>query len=87
MLTHLEFKRADLFIESSSFVFSALAGTLVVNGGLALLIVATPVGWVAVIAGLAVAGVAATTSIKINSAMQENSGFWYDAILEGIDVK
>ncbi len=50
--------------------------------------VATPVGWVGlIIGGLAVAGAAATTSIVVNNAMQDNSGGWYDAIMDVLGVK
>jgi len=76
----------DLFIESSSFSASVVAGTLAVNGGLALLMVATPVGWVAVVAGLAVAGVAAASSIGMNNYVKENSGNLYDDILKWIST-
>ncbi len=75
----------DLFIESSSFAASAVTGTAVVNTGsaaLGFLMVATPVGWVGlIIGGLAVAGIAAAASIGMNSAVKENSGGWYDSIM------
>lgn len=78
----------DLFIESSSFAASAIAGSLAVKAGLAILMVATPAGWVGlVIGGLAVAGAAATTSIAFNNSVQENSGDWYDAIMNVLGVK
>ncbi|MCF6251000.1 MAG: hypothetical protein L3J75_06990 [Methylococcaceae bacterium] len=76
----------DLFIESSSFSASVVAGTLAVNGGLALLMVAIPVGWVAVVAGLAIAGVAAASSIGMNNYVKENSGNLYDDILKWISI-
>ncbi len=76
----------DLFIESSSFSASVVAGTLAVNGGLALLMVATPVGWVAVVAGLAVASVSAASSIGMNNYVKENSGNLYDDILKWIST-
>lgn len=75
----------DLFIESSSFAASATAGIITVNAGLALLMIATPVGWVGlIIGGLTVAGTAAVASISMDSAMKNNSGSWYDAIMDWI---
>lgn len=80
----------ELFIESSSFALSAVAGTAAVNAGgaaLGLLVVATPVGWVGlIIGGVAVAGVAAATSIGVNNIVKENSGSWYDSIMKAIGV-
>ncbi len=73
----------EMFVESSSFALSAVAGTAAVNAGLGLLLFATPVGWAGlIIGGIAVAGVAAATSIGINNAVKENSGNWYDAIMK-----
>jgi hypothetical protein len=77
----------DLFIESSSFASSAIAGTLAVNAGLAILMIATPVGWVGlIVGGVAVAGVAAAT-IGMNSYVKENSGDLYDEVMNWILVK
>ena len=72
----------ELFVESSSFVASALAGTIAVNVGtkaLMFLTVATPVGWVGLIV------VAATASMAMNYAVKENSGGWYDDIMDWVD--
>ncbi len=78
----------ELFIESSSFAASAITGSLAVKAGLTLLMVATPVGWVGlIVGGLAVAGVAATTSIVVNNAIKDNSGNWYDSIMNTLGVK
>jgi hypothetical protein len=81
----------DLFIESSSFAASAITGTAVVNvGGAALgfLMVATPVGWVGlIVGGIAVAGVAAYSSIRVNSTFKDNGGAWYDSIMTSLGVK
>jgi len=50
--------------------------------------IATPVGWVGlIIGGLAVAGAAATTSIVVNNAIKDNSGTWYDSIMDALGVK
>lgn len=80
----------ELFIESSSFALSAVAGTAAVNAGgaaLGILVVATPVGWVGlIVGGVAVAGVAAATSIGVNNIVKENSGSWYDSIMKAIGV-
>jgi len=73
----------EMFIESSSFAASAVTGTVFVNAGLAILIFATPVGWLGlVMGGIAVAGVAATASIGANYAVKENAGNVYDIIMK-----
>jgi len=75
----------DLFIESSSFAASASTGIAVVNAGLAIMMIATPVGWIGlIIGGLAVAGTAAVASIGMNSVFKDNSGSWYDAIMDWV---
>ncbi|MFE8070106.1 hypothetical protein QQM79_03520 [Marinobacteraceae bacterium S3BR75-40.1] len=75
----------EMFIESSSFAFSAAAGTFTMSGGsaaLGLLVAATPVGWIGlVIGGLAVAGTAAAASIAADSYVKENAGSIYDEIM------
>lgn len=80
----------ELFIESSSFVASALTGTAVVNAGaaaLGFLLIATPVGWVGlIVGGIAIAGTAATASIAMNSAVKNNSGGWYDSIMKSLGI-
>lgn len=80
----------EMFIESSSFAASAMAGTAAVNvGGAALgfLIVATPIGWVGIIiGGVAIAGAAVTASVVTNDAFKNNSGAWYDSIMKSIGV-
>lgn len=79
----------EMFIESSSFATSAIAGTAAVNVGgavLGFLVVATPIGWVGlIIGGIAVAGVAATTSIVTNQAIKENAGGVYDYIMKQLN--
>lgn len=81
----------EMFIESSSFAASAITGTAVVNAGIAALsfmMVATPVGWVGlIIGGVAVVGAAATASYGMNSAMMDNSGDWYDSIMDMLGIK
>ncbi|WP_255550361.1 hypothetical protein [Moritella sp. 28] len=86
----------EMFIESSSFALSAITGTAVVNAGsaaLGFLMVATPIGWVGLIiggvavVGVAVVGVAAAASIGMNNAITENSGGWYDSIMNSLGVK
>jgi hypothetical protein len=72
----------EMFIESSSFAASAIAGTIAVEAGLTLLIFATPVGWLGLlVGGLAIAGTAAFTSIAVNEEIKNNSGKWYDSIM------
>lgn len=77
----------ELFIESSSFAASAVAGTIAVKTGLAILMVATPVGWVGLIAGgVAVAGAAAATSMATNYAVKKDAGGLYDSIMRWISA-
>lgn len=72
----------DLFIESSSFALSTIAGAVIVKGGLTLLLAATPVGWVAlVVGGLAVVGIATAGSFAANKLVKENSGLVYDGLM------
>lgn len=78
----------ELFIESSSFAASAIAGSLAVKAGLGLLVFATPVGWVGlIVGGLAVAGAAATTSIVVNNATKDKSGRVYDTVMRWISFR
>ena len=76
----------ELFIESGSFVASAVTGTVLANVGasaLTFLMIATPVGWVGlIVGGLVVAGVAAGGAISMNNAIKSNSGEWYDSLME-----
>lgn len=75
----------ELFIESSSFAASAIAGSIAVKAGLGLLMVATPVGWVGlIVGGVAVAGTAAAVSMGMNSVVKNNSGGVYDSIMKWI---
>ncbi|MCW8935337.1 MAG: hypothetical protein OQK98_11490, partial [Gammaproteobacteria bacterium] len=76
----------ELFIESSSFATSAVAGTVAINVGsaaLGLIMVATPIGWVGlIIGGAIVAGTAAAVSIGVNGYVKENAGSRYDDIMK-----
>jgi hypothetical protein len=78
----------ELFIESSSFALSAATGAATVKVGaaaLGFLVVATPIGWTGlIVGGVAVAGVAAATSIGMNSYVKNNSGSMYDNIMRWI---
>ncbi|MCP4238670.1 MAG: hypothetical protein GY770_34725 [Aestuariibacter sp.] len=65
----------ELFIESFSFAASAGVGVV----ALSILTVATPVGWVLLIAGTAAA------SMGMNHLIKENSGNWYDAIMKSLN--
>ena len=72
----------ELFIESSSFALSAIAGTAAVKTGLAFLAIATPVGWVGlVVASAAIASAAAGASIWTNNKVKNGSGEIYDDIM------
>lgn len=81
----------ELFIESSSFAASAVAGTIAVNAGaaaLGFLMVATPVGWVGIIVGgVAIAGAAAAASLSVNHAFKKNSGSWYDSLMTVLGIR
>ena len=80
----------DLFIESSSFAASALAGVTVVNAGtaaLGFLMVATPLGWIGlIIGGVAIAGAAAGAALWTNSQIKSHSGDWYDGIMAAVSA-
>ncbi|CAG21172.1 hypothetical protein PBPRA2800 [Photobacterium profundum SS9] len=80
----------EMFIESSSFAASAIAGTATVKAGgaaLIFLMVATPVGWVGlIVGGVAVAGTAAAASIVTNSIVKEDAGGIYDYIMKKINL-
>jgi len=70
----------ELFIESSSFATSTVAGAIAIKAGLSLLMVATPVGWVGLIIG------ATVLSIGINNTVKNNAGDIYDEIMKGINT-
>ncbi|VAW85988.1 hypothetical protein MNBD_GAMMA18-131 [hydrothermal vent metagenome] len=70
----------ELFIESSSFAASALAGTIAVKAGVTFFMIATPVGWVGLIV------TAATASVVANYIAKEKSGDWYDNIMEWLNT-
>jgi len=70
----------ELFVESSSFTLSALAGTATAKAGVAFFVVATPVGWVGLIV------LAAAASMGINHIVKEESGGVYDSIMEWISA-
>ena len=75
----------EMFIESSSFAAGAVAGSLAVDAGLALLIFATPAGWVGLlVGGIAVAGTAALVSMGTNDYVKNKSGSLYDDIMKWI---
>ncbi len=69
----------ELFIESSSFVASAWAGSATVGAGVSFFMVATPVGWVGLIV------VAAAASMGMNHLVKEGSGGIYDRIMNWIN--
>jgi len=81
----------ELFIESSSFAASAITATAAVNAGgaaLGFLMIATPIGWVGlIVGGVVVAGVAATASIGMNKAIKNNSGRWYDSLMNFLGIR
>ncbi len=70
----------ELFIESSSFAASALAGGAIAKAGATFLILATPAGWVGLIV------VAAAVSMGENYAVKGKSGGLYDSIMEWLNT-
>lgn len=79
-----------MFIESSSFAVSALAGTATVKAGMAtlsLIMVATPIGWVGlIVGGIAVAGTAAAASLGANHIVKQDAGSIYDSIMKFVEA-
>ena len=76
----------ELFIESSSFAASTIAGTLAVKAGLVFLVVATPLGWVGlIVVGTAIVGTAAFASYGVNDYLKLRSGGWYDQLMEWVN--
>ena len=76
-----------MFVESSSFALSAVAGDIATMAGMAaldVLVAATPLGWVLIVGGLAVAGAAAAGSVYANSWTENNAGSYYDRIMSWI---
>lgn len=72
----------DLFIESSSFTFSVIASSNVVNVGLSILLIATPAGWIGLLVGGTIVAVAAAgIAIGVNNYTKENAGTIYDRII------
>ena len=70
-----------MFRESLSFAAGAVAGSLIIKGGMALMAVATPVGWVGLLfAGAIVAG-GVVASVTTNNALQKYADTIYDDIL------
>lgn len=73
----------EMFVQSTSFLASAGASIGAVKGGLVLLAAVTPVGLVGLIAGgAAIALGAAGAAVAANHVVEENSGSWYDDIME-----
>ncbi|MFK5913014.1 MAG: hypothetical protein QM484_01460 [Woeseiaceae bacterium] len=66
----------ELFIESSSFALSGIAGSLAIS----FIVVATPVGWVGLVIG------AAAISMGTNYIVKENAGSKYDQIIKWLGV-
>jgi hypothetical protein len=78
----------ELFIESLSFGVSAGAGITIMEAGsaaLTFLVAATPVTWVGLIfCGIVLAGVAAGTSMTIDSQLKKYGGSLYDKIMSRV---
>lgn len=79
----------EMFIESLSFATSASAGVIALNAGaflaeaaLTCFLAATPAGWVLVVVGLAVAGLAGGVSIGVDKYFKNNGGAMYDKIMK-----
>ena len=69
----------ELFIESSSFAASAIAGSITAYAGVAFFVLATPIGWVGLIV------TAAAASMGMNYLVKEGSGGIYDSIMEWVN--
>lgn len=73
----------EMFVQSSSFAASALASVGAVKGGLVLMAAFTPLGLVGlIVGGAAIAAGAAGAAVATNYYFEENSGSWYDDIME-----
>lgn len=73
----------EMFVQSSSFAASAAVSIGAVKGGLVLLAAFTPVGLVGlVVAGAAIAAGAAGAAVATNYVVEQNSGSWYDDIMD-----
>ena len=72
----------DLFIESSSFALGTIAGSVAVEGGVALLLAATPAGWAfLIVGGLVVVGTGAVASFMTNKIVKDGAGEKYDDLI------
>ena len=75
-----------MFVEASSFAVGAVAGTLTVNAGLALLALTTPVGWVYLIGtGAAIIGTAALVSMTADHHAKKGADWLYDPLMDWIN--
>ena len=73
----------EMFIQSTSFATSAAVSIGAVKGGLVLLAAFTPVGLVGlVVAGAAIAVGTAGAAVATSYVVEQNSGSWYDSIME-----
>ncbi|WP_404361885.1 hypothetical protein [Marinobacter sp.] len=79
----------EMFIETSSFALSTIAGTITAKAGLlamGLVVAATPIGWVGLIAtGVGIAGAAAGASISVNNLVKEDAGTIYDELMKKLN--
>jgi len=77
----------EMFIESSSFVASTIAGSTVAYS-LSFLVLSTPLGWVGLIAGgVILTGISASASIYADNITKNNSGALYDQIMHELSSK
>jgi hypothetical protein len=77
----------EMFVQSSSFALSAGVGGALTVAGMGVLeiaLAATPVGWLLILGGLAVAGVAAAGSTYIGNLTEHTAGSYYDKIMAWI---
>ena len=74
-----------MFIESLSMGTSAVAGALTVKAGLAIIVFATPAGWMGlVVAGAATAVTAAIAGLGVNAIATNRGGEIYDYIMREV---
>ncbi|OMH33842.1 hypothetical protein [Motiliproteus sp. MSK22-1] len=75
-----------MFVEASGFALGAITGTAIVNGGLALLALATPVGWVFLIgAGIAITAAAAGGAMVVDHQTKNLADWGYERLMNWIN--
>lgn len=79
----------ETFIEMSSFAASAttgLVGAQIGGAALAILLAATPPGWVVVIVSIGIAGVVGGAAMGMDYLVKHNAGAVYDSIMNSVSA-